>query len=216
MRNRIIFLAVAMTLLFALPSRAGTITFGPYPDFAGYVTQTSSFTLPTVFYENIHIPFDGNITIGITDHVTVRVTTLVPVYVPSYVRIKILGDPEIVDPLSFFDIYAQDLDPEDPGTTLTGFNATNPELIPLSAETFIGVSGMQYPAPVQTVLVGDLAGLLPDFDLSAFSGANPNSIVYLAGPGNIPLADVPEPATLILLCCALFGFGGFAVVKRRR
>jgi hypothetical protein len=216
MRNRIIFLAVAMTLLFALPSTAGTITFGPYPDFAGYLTQTSLITLPTVFNANIHIPGDGNITIGITDRITVRVTKSVAVYVPSYVRIKIVGDPVIEDPLSFFDIYAQDLDPVHPGTMLTGFNATNPELIPFSAETFIGVSGTEYPSPVQAVYVSDLASIVPDFDLSAFSGANPLSIVYLAGPGNLPLADVPEPATLTLLCCALFGIVGFSLVKRRR
>jgi hypothetical protein len=216
MRIRLMFLAIAMTLLLALPGTAGTITFGPYPDFAGYLIQTSSVTLPTAFNANISIPGDGDITIGITDRITVRVTKPVPVYVPSYVRIKIVGDPVIEDPLSFFDIYAQDLNPGNPGASLTGFNATSPELIPLSSETFIGVSGTEYPSPVQAVYVGDLASVLPDFDLSAFSGGDPNSIVYVAGPGNIPLADVPEPATLALLCCALFGICGFALVKRRK
>jgi hypothetical protein len=218
MRTKIMYLATAITLLFAVHSTAGTITYGPYPDFAGYLTQTSSMTLPTVFNANIHIPGDGNITIGITDRITVRVTRPVPVYVPSYVRINIVGDPEILDPLSFFDIYAQDLDPEDPGTSLTGFNATTPELIPLSSETFIGVSGMQYPSPVQAVYLGDLPLIFPDFDLSAFAGGDPGSIVYLAGPGNVPLADaiVPEPGTVILLCGALFGIGGFTLVRRRK
>jgi hypothetical protein len=218
MHIRIMFLAVTMTLLFALSSTAGVLTFGPYPDFAGYINQTSSITLPTTLNANIHIPGDGNITIDITDRITVRVTRPVPIYVPSYVRIKIIGDPVIEDPLSFFDIYAQDMNPGNPGTSLSGFDATSPELIPLSSETFIGQSGTEYPSPVQAIYLGDLAMVLPDFDLSAFSGGNPGSIVYLAGPGNMPLADalVPEPSTLILLCGALFGLGGHLVVRRRR
>jgi hypothetical protein len=211
MRTRVLLAIVFTTLLFAMPCAAGTITFGPFPDFAGWLTQTTSVTVPTVTNATVQIPGDGAIHISITDRMTVRVTTLVPIYVPSYVRIKIVGDPQIEDPLSFFDIWAQDLDPANPGVHLTGFNATSPELIPLSAETFIGVSGTQYPAPVQAVYVGDLPSIVPDFDLSAFSGANPSSIVYLAGPGNIPLADVPEPATLTLLAV-----GGVAVIRRRR
>jgi hypothetical protein len=208
---RVLSMAIGVTLLLAVPSMAGVLTFGPYPDFAGYVTQTSSITLPTSYTASVHIPFDGNINIHITDRITVRVTTSVPVYVPSYVRIKIFGDPQIEDPLSFFDIYARDLDPMNPGTHLTGFSPTNPELIPLSAETFIGVSGTEYPAPVQAVYVGDLPMVVPDFDLSAFAGADPGSIVFLAGPGNIPLADVPEPASL-----ALLALGGLLTAIRRR
>jgi hypothetical protein len=173
MRIRTMLLAAAMTLLCALPGTAGTQTYGPFPDFQGWVDVTSSVTLPTS--TNFHIPWDG--TISITDQITVRVTKKVPVFAPTYVRINIVGDPQILDPLSFFDIYAQDLDPINPGTTLTGFNPTTPEIIPLTAEKFIGLSGTQYPAPVQAVYVGDLHSLLPDFDLSAFSQGDPASIV---------------------------------------
>ena len=213
MRIRFLFSAVALTLLFALPCTAGMLTFGPYPDFAGWVNQTSSITLPTVFDATIQIPLDDSIHISLTDRITVRVTKSVSVFVPSYVRIKIVGDPEIEDPLSFFDIYAQDLDPANPGTNLTGFSATNPELIPLSSEMFIGLSGTEYPAPVQALFLGDLPALLPDFDLSAFAGGNPNSIVFIGGPGQVPAADaiVPEPATLGLLL-----IGGLALLRPRR
>jgi len=209
MRIRFLFPAIFMTLVFALPGTAGTVTLGPYPDFAGWVDQTSSTTLNTVV--NIPIPWDGTITIR--DAITVRTTVRVPVFVPSYVRIKIFGDPQIEDPLSFFDIYAQDMDPENPGTLLTGFNATAPELIPLSSERFIGLSGTEYPAPVQAVYLGDLHSLLPDFDLSAFSQGNANSIVYLAGPGQVPAADAitPEPATLSLLA-----LGGLVALLRHK
>ena len=170
---RSLFLAVALTLLFALNTTAGTITFGPVPDFAGYLTQTSTMLVPTEFTSTFHIPGDGYVSIHIHDSMYVRVTTPVPVFVPSYVRIKIIGDPQIEGPLSFFDIYAQDLDPVNPGTNLTGFNATNPEIIPLTAERFIGVSGTEYMAPVQAVYLSQLSSVVPDFDLSAFSGGDP-------------------------------------------
>ncbi len=211
MRTQVLLAAIAVPLFLATPVAAGTITFGPYPDFAGWEEVTSSVTIPTEFTATIHIPFDGNITLHIHDWEIVRVTRRVPVYVPTYVRIKIFGDPIIEDPLSFFDIYAKDLDPDHPGTSLTGFNAADPELIPLSYERFVGASGTEYPAPVQALYVGDLPFVVPDFDLSAFAQADPGSIVYLAGPGNIPLADAPEPATLSLLAV-----GALALVRRRR
>ncbi len=211
MSMRTVVLAAGLTLLPALPSMAGVLVFGPYPDFQGYEDVTTYTYIPTQYTTTYHIPYDGTVTITITDLTTVAVTQKVAVYVPSYVRIKIFGDPIIEDPLSFFDIYAQDLDPGNPGTRLTGFNASSPELVPLSNETFFGVSGTAYSAPMQTVLVADLATLLPDFDLSAFAGADPGSIVYVAGPANIPLADVPEPASLTLLA-----MGALAVIRRRR
>jgi hypothetical protein len=217
MRARTPFLAVVLTLLFALDATAGTLTFGPVPDFAGYLTQTTNVTVPTEFNGPFHIPGDGYVSIHIHDSMNVMVTKSVPVYVPSYVRIKIVGDPQIEDPLSFFDIYAQDLDPVHPGTTLTGFNATNPEIIPLSAEKFIGLSGTEYMAPVQAVYLGDLPMVFPDFDLSAFAGGSPGSIVYVAGPGNLPAADaiVPEPGMLALLGTAAAAVAGW-VWRRRR
>ncbi len=215
MHTKIMFLATAVSMLFAVQCGAGVITFGPYPDFAGYLTQTTMMSINSSFNANIQIPNDGNINIGMTDHMYARVMRPVAVYVPSYVRIHIVGDPQVIDPLSFFDIYAQDLDPDDPGTSLSGFNASDPEFIPLSQETFIGASGMEYSGPVQAVYLGNMAALVPDFDLSAFAGGDPGSIVYLAGPCNVPLADVPEPCTLTLLCGVMFGIGGFKLFRRR-
>jgi hypothetical protein len=212
MRIRLLLLAVATTLLFAPPASAGTITLGPFPDFAGFMNVTSSVVVNT--YGTVHIPWDGNIVIR--DKITVRVTHPVPIFVPSYVRIKIFGDPQIEDPLSFFDIYAKDLNPAIPGTSLSGFSPTDPELIPLTSETFIGLSGTEYPAPVQAVYLGDLPYIVPDFDLSAFANGNPNTIVYLAGPGNVPAADavVPEPSTIALLGVAVLGLAACAWRRR--
>jgi len=218
MRIRLMLLAVALTLLSALPSTAGVVTRGPYPDFAGWVYQSSSYTMHTKLEETVDIPGYGDIQIYVPDRITVRVTRPVPVYVPSYVRVKIVGDPEIDGPLSFFDIYAQDLDPGNPGTMLTGFNPSSPELYPLSSETFIGLSGTEYPAPVQQVYLGQLHLVVPDFDLSAFAGGDPGSVVYLAGPGNVPAGDaiVPEPSTLALLAAGAIGLVACAWRRRRR
>ena len=47
MQIRLVLPVVATTLLSALPSTAGTVTLGPYPDFAGFVNETTSITLPT-------------------------------------------------------------------------------------------------------------------------------------------------------------------------
>jgi len=206
MRTRWVFSVLALTLLLAISSLASTIVIGPFPDFAGWVEKSASVTLNTSV--KFHIPWDGNI--SITDKITVRVTVRIPVFTPTYVRITTINVNQIVDPLSFFDIYAYDLDPLNPGTNLTGFNALDPELVPLSSETFIGVSGTEYSAPVQEAYLGDLPTMFPDFNLSAFANGDPGSIVYVAGPAEIPFADVPEPCTLGLLT-----LGAWAVMKRQ-
>lgn len=217
-------LAITLLLLgFIQPSQAGQITYGPFPDFRGFVNQTVQVTIPTQGTFTIHIPFDGNIRVRFTDSIRVRVTVPVPVFAATYITVSVVGDPTLEPDAVLTDLWALDLDgslggPDNDVPLLTGFDPLDPQIVPLSQEDFIGNSGTIYGASVQAVRLSDLQTLLPEFDLSRFIG-DPNSVVYLAQT-TVPLDDVatlepvPEPATL-----ALFGIGAFALVgyeSRRR
>jgi hypothetical protein len=58
---------------------------------------------------------------------------------------------------------------------------------------------------VQAVYLADLPTVLPGWDLLAFAQGDPSSIVYVAGPGNVPFSDIPEPGTLALLALGALG-----------
>jgi hypothetical protein len=108
-------------------------------------------------------------------------------------------------------IYGADPSPELAGSmSVVGFAPG--DLIGVDNEEMIGASGAVYPAHASLVsTIGDLPTLLPDFDLSPFSG-DPNGIVYVFQT-TVPLSDmeIPEPTTMTLL-----GFGGAWLVCRRR
>jgi hypothetical protein len=76
-------------------------------------------------------------------------------------------------------------------------------------EHFYCCEGAVTVAPFTTYPVSALSTVLNGFDLSEFSGADPNSIVYVAdGVGLDP--NCPEPATWVLLA------GGLGVCGLRR
>lgn len=77
-------------------------------------------------------------------------------------------------------VYGIAQDPNDPEMRLTGFNAANPEITPLSEENIYSQFGTHYTSFSQeTVLLSEIGGVLPDHDLSVFAGGDPNSILYV-------------------------------------
>jgi hypothetical protein len=195
--------------VIALPCNAAPATMGPYKDFKGTVTTTASVTVNTSLSATINIPFDGTLTGSITDFASVSVSVTTPVYVPTYVTVQTSAATPFdknTDSVLLTDIYAMDLNPgNETPLVLTGFNPFAPEVQMLTPETFVGVSGTNYPASLLTSTLGNLPALLPGFDLSAFVG-DPNSIVYV-NQATMPATDVPEPAGCMLFAVGAIAFG---------
>jgi hypothetical protein len=196
-----------LSLVCAVPGKAGVIFVGPFPDFAGTLTVTASVTVLTGGTAIIPIPFDGTIRITIRDRVTLRVNATVPVFVPTFLATTICGDPDVCA-LQVADVWAMDLNPGGGTLSLTGFDPVNPQITPLSQEMFIGGSGTAYPATMVPTTLANLPSALPGFDLSAFSG-NPNSIVYVAQTDLPPSDFVPEPGTFVVSAAAGLGLLGY-------
>jgi len=182
------------------------VVAGPVQDFAGTVSASVSVTLLTGAFLSFDIPFDGTFTLNLRDRLSISVSVQTDIYAATYARAETCGR-DTVCGVQLIDIWARHVSARHPAQ-LTGFDPLEPEIRPLSDEVFIGASGTEYPAPIDPVALGDLAVMLPDLDLSAFSG-DPASLVYVAA-GNIPpLELVPEPsfavplATGILLCRAI-------------
>jgi len=167
-------------------------TYGPFPDYKGTVKTSVSKTINTKFTKAITLPIIGTkIRISVNDKITVKVTVPVPIFVPTYIKVvssvAVPFDPETDDVL-LTDIVARDMAPDlyPEGSQLTGFDPLFPELEPLPPpcgdEIFIGNSGTEYQAHLnETVHLQDLQGFLgPEYDLSAFLGGDPNSIVYVS------------------------------------
>jgi hypothetical protein len=205
---------------FVAPSSAGVIVAGPYPDFAGLLTVTTSVTIPTAGAFVVPIPLDGFLVFGFKDRVTVAVTATVPVFVPTFVGVGIVGDPTFDPNVQLTDILAVNAGgtlggPDGNVPLLTGFNTANPQVVPMGSEEFIGNSGTVYSGPITATTVANLSSLLPGADLSQFAGADPTSTVYVS-QATAPLTDVtvPEPASIALLGSGLIAL--MVILRKRR
>lgn len=220
-RSAVVFFSGITVLFVSSQDVRGQTTFGPFPDFKGFKNVAVTTTINTFLGTTFHIPFDGDISISIRDRFSATINVPVPVFVPTYVTVFTTAAMPFnpgTDSVILTDIVAMDLNPSlDPALTppLTGFNPGSPELVALGLETFDGAhTGTPYTGPFQTVPVAGLASLLPGYDLSAFNGANPNSLVYVAHV-TVPATDlVPEPASLMLF--AVGSIGLMLTAKRRR
>ena len=179
---------------------------GPFPDFRGFGTTNLTVTLPTLARKTVRT-FFGNFTIVWFDSATFTWKIPYPIFTASFFKFTTEGDPTIQPDAVLTDVYAADLGGELGGPDgdiplLTGFDPTNPQIVPQSGEQFVGKSGAVYSADFETVRLADLATRLPGYDLSRFTG-DPDSIFYLA-QATVPFDDVttaavPEPSTFWLL-----------------
>lgn len=77
-------------------------------------------------------------------------------------------------------VYGIDIDPTSAALMLTGFNAANPEMTPLTGETFYSRAGSSYNSFFQdSVLLADIGGVLPGHDLTPFANGAPGSLLYV-------------------------------------
>jgi hypothetical protein len=194
------------------------LTFGPYIDFKAPIlpgittinTGLQACVLPSV---GLCFIIPDRITIG---GIPIPPPPFVPVPLITikWLTVSIVGDPEIGPTVNVTNIYALDLNPNGGAIMATGFDPSNPQIVPESNEEFFGASGSSYPATVsQTLPISALPGALPGFDLSGLGGA-PNSIVYLF-QGSLPLVDIeacPEPSGAGIVGLAMI----VAALGRRR
>jgi hypothetical protein len=214
--RRLISLGVGLVslALLAQPSKADFV-FGPFPDFVGTLTVSASVTVNTRFHASLKIPFDGTFNIDIRDRIQAKVSVTVPVFAASYVTVASSSTTPFnqnTDMVTITDIYAFNKNPTgNPNTpSLTGFLRSNPQFSPLGPEQFIGTSGTVYTAGVSaTSTLAALPGLLPGFNLSAFSGGDPGSIVFVERT-TVPAVDaIPEPGSLTLLSLGAVSLAGY-------
>ena len=210
-------LTLCLFAVTALITPAKAATFGPVPDGFQIVPTPMTVTIESFLGLQLGIPWDGSVRIGISDNHTFTFNVPVPTILFSYVNIDIT-EPQplsLNDNLRLTDIAALALGgPND--LIGTGFDPNNPQVVPASAEVFIGnASGANYICDVNLVTtLGNLASLLPGYDLSGFSG-DPNGLVYVS-QATMPLWDaipVPEPSSGLLV--SLFGLALLAQARRR-
>lgn len=117
-------------------------------------------------------------------------------------------------------VYGIDIDPGSVAMMLTGFNPANPEMLPLTGETFYSQAGTAYNSFFQSgVLLDDLADVLPGHDLSPFANGRPGSLLYVFRtevPVNQFVAAqlISEPGTPALLLLGMLG--GLLTLGSRR
>ena len=192
---------LTVVLLAAGVVNAESTTFGPIPDFKGFMDVPMMRTIDTWIGINAPIPFDGRLKIGRPDRITVQITVPVPIFAATYIKVETSAAVPFnreTDEIVLTDVWAVDLQPGlDPCEVplLTGFNPASPEMVPLSFEEFIGLSGTVYSAVAEAFPLGMLPLLLPEYDLEKFMmQGNPSSMVYVA-QRSVPAVDfIDEPA----------------------
>ena len=223
MNRRNVFVGSLLgTVSFALLAQpASALKLGPFPDFKGFVFESKKVTLETFLGVDLR-KFGLCFKCGIKDSRDFTIKIPVPVFASTYIDIKVtLGNVDPNSQVVLTDVWSLDLNPSgnpDDVPLQTGFNAIDPQIVPLSDELFIGrKTGTIYTSFLNvTSTLADLPTLLPGYDLSVFTG-DPNSIVYVS-QALVPAFDVgeciPEPSTVLSLL-ALGTLGAASTLKRQ-
>jgi hypothetical protein len=213
----------AALVIFGLSAQSlgGTFNIGPFPDYKETIIVNVPFEISVFVGISVSIPFDGTISIGKTIKRTVLVPTPTPIFAATYFNVpdprqfvgQIYEDVFSASDIVITDIWALDLNPAgDPfDIQLTGFDPTDPEMVPLSDQSIVGQSGTEYFSSLNiTTTLGDLSSQFPDLELSGFSGDS-DLIVYVSQT-TVPGFDIiPSPGTL-----GIFALSPVVAVGRRR
>jgi hypothetical protein len=218
-KSRLKFVALAALALAPGPATAGSIIIGPYPDGKVLLQKSVTATVDSFWDETVRVNGKPYQVTG-TDHREFQINYTVPVTIASYLVIP-TNFQLFTATATLTDVYGYDLNPSGPLTPITGtgFDPANPQIVPLGPENFVGASGQTYTAGFnETTTLGNLASVLPGYDLSVFSG-DPDSIVYVSqatAPANEFLSSVPEPSTAAMIVGVILVLLGRRAVRLGR
>jgi hypothetical protein len=218
----------AIVLCLAISTNAGAVTID-VPDFKGIAKGTATIDQETGGFFNVpvealcpacgilslffHIDIDEKDTrkVTITFPVPIFTTTVITISTPPIWQFVPPTPREAINffrttnvPIEITNITGIDLNPTGNIMLMNGFNSLAPEFIPASNETWIGMSGDTFSAPMNAITVGNLPTSLPNVDLSGiFAAADPSSTVYVStitAPLQefVTVTELPEPATWLL------------------
>ncbi len=218
-RIRLAVAACVAALALAPDPATADIVLGPYPDGKVLLVTSATATIDSFWNQTVMIEGQAYKATG-TDHRDFQVIQTVPVVVASYLVVPTnfqLGTATV----TLTDVYGLDLNPSGPSSpiTATGFDPTNPQIVPLGPESFVGASGQTYTASInETTKLGNLPSVLPGYDLSEFSG-DPDSLVYVSqatAPANQFLSSVPEPSSAVMVVGAVLVLLGRWATKQKQ
>lgn len=216
----LVLTVLAMMVVGALPGQAGVVD-GPYLDLKTVLEppppSSEKGIIITVHWPRDTYYYDKQINRIIQDHVNFHVEVEIdlssvmpprPVIGLAYTE---WSDASRTGMARITTIYGSDPNPLSPDSlSIVGFGADDG--IYADDERLIGASGTEYLAHTALVpTVGELAGLLPGYDLSPFGG-DPDARVYLFQT-DMPFADmaVPLPGAVWMAGA----MGGVALAYRR-
>jgi len=169
--------------------------YGPIPNYKGWHETTGIVVIPTTTYAYFVDPFGNTYKIKARGGKEFEIHYPTPIFVDSFVYLEtapgVPFDPE-TDDIIMTEIFALDLDPGlDPNMVppQSGFNPADAEIVPTMVPGYFeGLSGTQYPVPVETLPVSDLPVRLPGYDVSKIMDIPPGAIVHLM-QRVVPAAD---------------------------
>jgi hypothetical protein len=186
--KKLILIGLCALFVVAM-AKAEDIPEGPRSSYEGLEESTQVFNMPTSAEISFTDPHGGIHTIDSKGGGVYTIHYKVPIFNGAYILyVTEEGNPfdPNTDDITLTNIIARSLQPDhDPNEIpeQTGFAPSDPEIVPLSGGDqtggwYEGFSGTIYYADVCATTLADLESVLPDYDISKFTGDS-NSIVYV-------------------------------------